>query len=690
MNLSLFLGKGDHDKSQLRWVVVELAAGWKAVAASAEHKFSLIWAKATRVSGAAAAAIAAAGRGVGGGEGEAAAAAAADSQAEAAKGGRSCGGPSTGSLERHGDLKSSIMAGGGGAERGVTYGPLVGSIFLFNLFIGTGVLALPALLLKAGWVLSTIFLIIVACLSFVGVTFMIECMATANAILLLRKKMSLLQGHTAEDVPLLPTSQGRDPFSIVLRMEMGEMANLFFNDVGKILFYCTLIAYFVGDIIIYSTVIPKSIVDFIYGPVAPPSAFFVYLAIFSAFIVPFCFFDFQKTKPLQLATMGMRQAGLLIILILSWRTIYENGSRAPEIPKAAPSGLPNLFGGAVYSFMCHHSLPGIITPIKDKSRLSWVVGRTLATVFAVYMSMFLSCAIAFGSAVSDPITFNFGPDKFGFVGGFLVLFPVFTLSSNFPMVAITLRNNLDTLWTLLQSRTETGEAQCDSHIPRTAGWMTSSAGNLVAQMVRSAPPKGKGKRKLLLDCEPEGVNAVDDPERRSGDRQGEWSISHEEEEEEFAEQVLVDAGHYNNEARNAADLRPRIDVSLARRTVLTILTVGPPLALTALAEMWSVDLNSLVGTTGLYAGCGVMFVIPACLVLCARRELAKESAAFALESNSSSSADYAIAESFISTNNPHASPFRGTAWVAVLLVWAVIATIFNIVQKILDFNQRYP
>ena len=30
-------------------------------------------------------------------------------------------------------------------------------------------------------------------------------------------------------------------------------------------------------------------------------------------------------------------------------------------------GLPNLFGFSVYAFMCHHSLPSIITPVSYES-----------------------------------------------------------------------------------------------------------------------------------------------------------------------------------------------------------------------------------------------------------------------------------------------------------------------------------
>ena len=36
------------------------------------------------------------------------------------------------------------------------------------------------------------------------------------------------------------------------------------------------------------------------------------------------------------------------------------------------SGMATLFGVSIYSFMCQHSLPSLVTPIRNKSLLSQV------------------------------------------------------------------------------------------------------------------------------------------------------------------------------------------------------------------------------------------------------------------------------------------------------------------------------
>lgn len=52
---------------------------------------------------------------------------------------------------------------------------------MFNLIVGTGALTLPAAFQDAGWLFSTVALVVLCFVSFVTVTFVIESMACANA-----------------------------------------------------------------------------------------------------------------------------------------------------------------------------------------------------------------------------------------------------------------------------------------------------------------------------------------------------------------------------------------------------------------------------------------------------------------------------------------------------------------------------
>ena len=123
------------------------------------------------------------------------------------------------------------------------------------------------------------------------------------------------------------------------------------------------------------------------------------------------------------------------------------GQGEHDTPTASISGLPNLFGVCVYSYMCQHSLPSLITPMKNKSRITLLFVADFAIVLIFYALLSFTAIFAFRSEdLNDLYTLNFRKTSGSFVGYFLALFPVFTLSTNFPIISITLRDNLKNLF----------------------------------------------------------------------------------------------------------------------------------------------------------------------------------------------------------------------------------------------------
>ena len=102
-----------------------------------------------------------------------------------------------------------------------------------------------------------------------------------------------------------------------------------------------------------------------------------------------------------------------------------------------------LIGMAVFTFMCHHSIPSIIILLADKR-------KTLKVVLLDYIIVLVYCSIiVFAAVINKPpseisplYSLNFSNHSITVLAKFLSLYPVFTLSSNFPLICITLRNNL--------------------------------------------------------------------------------------------------------------------------------------------------------------------------------------------------------------------------------------------------------
>lgn len=170
---------------------------------------------------------------------------------------------------------------------------------------------MPAAFKDAGWLVSSIVVIVLCFISYITTTFVIESMSVANAINKIKSlqkgkevwkfhltcfindfywnfsatqnKYSLgssqdvLQGNSsdndssAEHLPLLEyndnivndhvNGQNGSLFDIKQRVELGSMANLFFNQIGVKLFYFCIAVYLYGDLAIYAASISKSLRD---------------------------------------------------------------------------------------------------------------------------------------------------------------------------------------------------------------------------------------------------------------------------------------------------------------------------------------------------------------------------------------------------------------------------------------------
>ncbi|KAM9393155.1 transmembrane protein 104 [Pholidichthys leucotaenia] len=378
---------------------------------------------------------------------------------------------------------------GGITDTGEPYSAFVGLVYMFNLIVGTGALTMPKAFATAGWVVSLALISILGFMSYMTTTFVIEAMAAANAQLRWKRREQeevddsdstseysdddvMCRGRSEpETKPILSVQRSGhvDHFDIVERVEMGQMASMFFNKVGVNMFYICIIIYLYGDLAIYAAAVPISLMevacgnhscsdesvtyndtDPCWGSVTRKDAYRVFLAVFTVLLGPFTFFNAQKTKYLQILTSLMRWIAFTMMIILALIRIGK-GDGEGHPPVASISGVPNLFGVCVYSFMCQHSLPSLVTPISNKKRVGILVFADYVLILGFYALLSFTAIFCFKSSLlHDMYTLNFTDNckvlNIPVLRYFLGLFPVFTISTNFPIIAVTLRNNWKTLF----------------------------------------------------------------------------------------------------------------------------------------------------------------------------------------------------------------------------------------------------
>jgi len=286
---------------------------------------------------------------------------------------------------------------------------------------------------------------------------------------------------------------GQDLFDITDRScsEMAALAGTFFTPLGEKFFYLTLIIYLYGDLCIYAAAVPVSLQNVVcpkgenatrgaeapcpalkFAGVTVGGSYYVFLVIFILCLGPFTYVGISKTKYLQMFTTAMRWITFILLISLCIAGITGAGGHVSDFEVYAqstttrtPSKLPThftaaslsgttfMFGASVYSFMCQHSLPSLVSPISNQER----TGRMLFVVFVVvalfYILLVFSAMFRFeADALENKYykgVYTLVWQKFPstFVSIFLQMFPVFVLSTNFPIISITLRNNLITLGT---------------------------------------------------------------------------------------------------------------------------------------------------------------------------------------------------------------------------------------------------
>ncbi|CAH8476950.1 unnamed protein product [Schistosoma turkestanicum] len=280
------------------------------------------------------------------------------------------------------------------------------------------------------------------------------------------------------------------------------MSLIYFGKVGNILMYINICAYLYGDLTIYSAAVPKSICNVICSfnnswnslsesdlcwessSLTRLDVYRILVVCFGACVCPFLFFNVIRSRWLQLLTVCLRWIGFILMLSLSieraiilrqhittssfypnvsmfWNpsvySLFIQSEPIPKPPAFQPQNIPSLFGVCVYAFMCHHSIPGIVTPVRNKTNILCKIFIPVFITVLLFNFLLSATAIIAFNHIEDIYTLNFLPNKEFIdlsripytlaliIGYFLCLFPVFALTSSYPIVGTSLLGNIFSL-----------------------------------------------------------------------------------------------------------------------------------------------------------------------------------------------------------------------------------------------------
>lgn len=426
-----------------------------------------------------------------------------------------------------------------------------------------------------------------------------------------------------------------------------------------IVYFCniTLMIYLTGTMATYASLIASTFKNLITDTLFGMDAYYIFVALTVCIGTPLSFGNFQSTKYIQLLIMIARMS-VFGIMVVTTGVYFFQGDKENEkggqdqypidgAYYANPSGIASLYGNIVFTFMTHHSLPGLLSPIRPMSKIKTVLFFSLAFCCAAYVLLCTFAMLAFWNApenVSDrcgdntepcqimkTYNINFSSYHVKWIGDYIEGYPLLMLML-FPLIAITLRNNVRDFYFLVKRTTS-----ADASLP--ALRIEEEVGETERQRRRGggAPLSASSSSPLSV---PFLGSAVGD-----GDRG----------EKDLADQYTPPATSFDRSTTMAVHKRRNLSSS---NILFTAIAIVPGVAIAAALQ----DVQDITHYTGGFAGLMVMLVTPSLMVLRGRRVLR--------------------AHGIDSRKNRLRSPFASDAWAHAVLLFALCCFIYTVINVI--------
>lgn len=196
--------------------------------------------------------------------------------------------------------------------------------------------------------------------------------------------------------------------------------------------------------------------------------------LFGCLVVPLSCYDLSEQIIAQLIMSLLRFVSLAVLLfgtvfalIFDWNNAAMNMNNAnfANIPIINLNGFSVMFTTALFSQLFQHSVPGLIRPLSDehKKHVPQIFFYALMTTALIYIVSGIVCVLYFGNKLKQSVNLNFIGFTWGIaphnsillfglraISMIVALFPALDTLSVFPLIAITLGNNLNSAFPALQ------------------------------------------------------------------------------------------------------------------------------------------------------------------------------------------------------------------------------------------------
>eukprot|EP00792_Barthelona_sp_PAP020_P008894 TRINITY_DN3256_c1_g3_i1.p1 TRINITY_DN3256_c1_g3~~TRINITY_DN3256_c1_g3_i1.p1 ORF type:complete len:489 (+),score=94.70 TRINITY_DN3256_c1_g3_i1:27-1493(+) len=378
-----------------------------------------------------------------------------------------------------------------GANITGTIAPFSAFTLIFNLVVGIGSMTLPSHFYEAGLVLSIVLISFLSIISYISASYVVEAMSICNALSLFEKKettssinsetTALIEhmssdANNSDEIMNLDNEKHNNPYDLHERIEYSKMAKLLYSKNFQIFHSIIFILYFLGDLAIYSVGAPRSFKTWdcfkeftLFGmEFAGMGATRVLLCVFACIVLPLAMYDMSNIRIIQWITLVLRIVAFFTMVVLGLNHFFglksTNTFHWNDIPQINISSIPLLLGPMVYSFMSHHSLPSMLTPVEKSPKKGKTIRKLVIGDFVLITVSYLLLSSSALLAFSDPTLPDVCPMTSGVackiqelyfqnfasysirpIAFFLETFPIIVFTTVWPLIAITLKSNINQL-----------------------------------------------------------------------------------------------------------------------------------------------------------------------------------------------------------------------------------------------------
>ncbi|CAI2365970.1 unnamed protein product [Moneuplotes crassus] len=361
-------------------------------------------------------------------------------------------------------------------SHGVPLTPMAAGATMLNLVLASGPFSYPYGFVNTSPFLGIVLMGVISVFSYMTATFMVEALSISCAMRFNpdEDERTIYPSLPGEDPSIKRKRDEADsdvkesPYYIREKVEISKMCDDHLHVAAKYVLFFIIACYMYGAMIFKYVAGAKSLSEGISFTFTGEKDkydeqfkfYYICIAVFAVVSLMFSLGNIENSRVLQVVSMYLRFLTTFLMIVGSLISIFRHGitfKMSDNVPDI--SHVPNLVSNTVFIFVVHHSVAGIVKPVRPQKAVYPLIFYSFTVGGAILVVEAMLAALAF-SHIDNKDCNKFPCEIQGLYNENFEAIPVIGQITNFyptlnvaaiPILTITLRNNLFVLLNIPQA-----------------------------------------------------------------------------------------------------------------------------------------------------------------------------------------------------------------------------------------------